>query len=197
MKSSFIHSIIACSVCVAMVIGYEFWYGVTKAKSAAVAHLESQIVAKTETAHRIASARASLAEIAGDEASMQNYFVSETDVVSFITNLEAQGKTQGTVVSVLSVSASDPGRQPTLTVILTITGTFDAVMRTLGAIEYAPYALSVSTLSVEQDSKNSWHANLNLLVGSMSASATARPGSSKVQTAFPTSISTTASHGYF
>lgn len=167
MKSPLVHIIFAFSLCVAMLIGYGVWYAVIKDKSAAVASLESQIVTKTDAMSRVASARAALAEIAGDEARMQGYFVPETGVVAFINNLEALGQTQGsTTISVLSVSTSGA----TLTFTLTIKGTFDAVMRTVGAIEYAPYDLSISTLSLIQDGKNIWHADLNLLVGSVSAS---------------------------
>lgn len=173
MKSPFFHAILACSVCVVMIIGYGVWYSVIKAKSAAVAHLENQIILKTETASRIASARTSLAEIAGDEASMQEYFVPETGVVAFINTLEALGQAQGTTVSVLSVSTSNAGTRPALTLSITVKGTFDAVMRTVGAIEYAPYDLSISTLSLGQEDSKSWHANLTLLVGSVSASAAA------------------------
>lgn len=176
MKSPLIHILLACFVCIATIVGYGFWYAVIGAKSTAVANLESQIVTKTETASRIASARASLAEIAGDEASMQSYFVPETGVVAFINNLEAQGHTQGVTISVLSVSTSGAGAQSTLTFTLTIKGTFDAVMRTIGAIEYAPYDLSISTLSLGWDDKDSWHADLNLLVGSVPAGvATSTP----------------------
>lgn len=167
MKSPFIHIVFVCSVCAAMIVGYGFWYSVIENKSTAVANLENQIVTKTKTAARIASVRASLAEIAGDEASMQNYFVPETGVVAFITDLEEQGHKQGTTVSVLSVSTSGAGAQPTLTFSLTINGAFDAVMRTVGAIEYAPYDLSISTLVLGKTDESGWHANLSLLVGSV------------------------------
>jgi len=174
MKSPFFHILLACSLCIAAIAGYGYWYTVIGDKSTAVANLESQIVAKNKTADHIASVRASLAEIADDEAIMQNYFVPETGVVAFITNLEGQGHTQGTAVNVNSVSMSSVGAQPTLTFSVTIKGTFDAVMRTVGAIEYSPYDLSISTFSFGHDDKNSWIANLGLVVGSVSASSTAR-----------------------
>lgn len=172
MKSPFFHIIVACSVCIVTMIGYGVWYSVIGSKSAAVADLENQITAKTQATSRIASARASLAEVSGDEASMQNYFVPETGVVAFINTLEALGQAQGAAVSVLSVSTSGTNAQPSLTLALTIKGTFDAVMRTVGAIEYAPYDLSFSTLSLGQDTTNSWHADLSFIVGSVPASAT-------------------------
>ena len=171
MKSPLAHAILACSVCIAMILGYGVWYAAVEAKSIAVADVENQISTKIETASRIASARASLAEISGDEDSLRNYFVPETGVVAFINNLEAQGKTLGATVRVLSVSTSGASAQSALSFTLIIKGTFDAVMRTVGAIEYAPYDLSISKLSLERDDKNSWHATLDLLVGSVSASA--------------------------
>lgn len=171
MKSPLLHAILAGAVCVTLITSYGVWYAIVEAKSIAVAHMENQISTKTETANRIASARASLAEISGDEDSLRNYFVPETGVVAFINNLEAQGKTLGATVRVLSVSTSGASTQSSLAFTLTIRGTFDAVMRTVGAIEYAPYNLSISKLSLGQDDKNSWHATLDLLVGSVSASA--------------------------
>lgn len=169
MKSPLIHLMLVILLCVATMAGYWFWYTVVEDKSAAAALLESRITANIEVASRIASARASLVEISGDEARMHSYFVSETGVVSFINNLEAQGDKPGATVSVLSVAAGDDAKRPTLTFAVTIKGNFDAVMRTVGAIEYAPYALSISTLAVRQDSKSGWHADLNLVVGSVAA----------------------------
>lgn len=167
MKSPLIHLIIVCALLGITIVGYGFWYAAVEAKSAAVADLENQIVTKTETASRIASIHTSLAEIAGEEKIIQSYFVPETGVVAFINNLEAQGHTQGATVNVLSVSTSDDPTQPTLTFSLTIKGTFDAVMRTIGAIEYTPYDLSVSTLTLGEDGPKMWHADLTLLVGSV------------------------------
>ncbi|OGG80075.1 hypothetical protein A3J11_01205 [Candidatus Kaiserbacteria bacterium RIFCSPLOWO2_02_FULL_55_12] len=160
----------ALSVCIAVIAGFGFWYATLKDKSVAVADLERQIAAKTETTGRIASARASLAEIAGDEASIRGYFVPEAGVVSFITDLESRGRAQGAVVSVRAVSTSGTGVEQALAFSLVVEGTFDAVMRTVGAIEYAPYALSVSALSLGRDDADRWHADLGLLVGSVSAS---------------------------
>jgi hypothetical protein len=167
MKSHFFHFAIALIVVIVVLVGYGFWYAALSAKSAAVANQESRIVAQTETVSRIASARAVLAEIAGDEASVENYFVSETGVVAFIDGLEAQGEAQGAVVEVGSVSAGTAGVRPTFILSLAIKGAFDAVMRTIGAIEYVPYDLSISGLSLTQDNEGRWHADLKITVGSV------------------------------
>lgn len=167
MKSHFFHLVIAFVICGVALIGYGFWYTAVSAKSAAVANIQSQIVAKKETITRAASARVTLTEISGAQATLQNYFVPETGVVSFIDGLELEGKTLRTTVNVLSVSTGSSKTQPTLSFSLTIKGTFDAVLRTVGAIEYAPYDISVSGFSLMQDGKDNWQADLNLSVGSM------------------------------
>ncbi len=169
MKSPFSHIIIAVVICVSAVVGYGVWYAAISAKSASVVSLQNQIDTKIETANRIAAARATLADVAGDEAVVQNYFVPEASVVSFIDALETSGKTLGTTVSVLSVGTSGTSAKPSLELALSVKGTFDAVMRTIGSIEYAPYDLSILSLTVAQDDKNSWHADLKVLVGSIPA----------------------------
>ncbi|OIO50728.1 hypothetical protein CO131_00025 [Candidatus Kaiserbacteria bacterium CG_4_9_14_3_um_filter_50_16] len=174
MKSSFFHLVFAIVVCVVILIGYGVWHAAIAKEGAAVTTLQSQIDAKTEAINRMSTTQTVLADITGDEAVVQSYFVSETGVVAFINDLEDRGRLLGTVVNVLSVSTGVVPAQPTLVFALTINGTFDAVMRTVGAIEYAPYDISISTLSVGQDGKNNWHADLKLSVGSSVASTTAK-----------------------
>lgn len=176
MKSPVTHLMLMSGVCVVALIGYGAWYTSIAAKSAAVTALQDQIDAKTETVSRITTTRATLSEIADDEAVVQSHFVSETGVVAFIDSLETRGRLLGATVSVLSVAAGKTASKPTLAFALSVKGTFDAVMRTVGAIEYAPYAISISSLSIGQEDENSWDATLDLLVGSVSATvATSTP----------------------
>lgn len=165
MKSSFFHFIIALAAGVAVLAGYGVWYAVVAAKSASVADLQNQIDTKTEAEGRVASARAAIAEVASDENVIRSYFVPKTGVVAFINNLEASGQSQGTKIDVLSVSAGT-GAQSTLELSLAVNGTFDAVLRTVGAIEYAPYDISLSSFSLAQDAENNWRADLGIVVGS-------------------------------
>ncbi len=180
MKSTFWHLVSALIVCIVVLVGYGIWYGAITAKSAVVADLQNQIDAKTETAHRITAARATLAGIAGDEATVQNFFVPESGVVAFIDVLEKKGKVHGAAVSVSSVATAGTPAQPTIAFAFTIEGTFDAVMRTVGSIEYAPYDLSVSALSLSQGDKRSWHADIKLLVGSVPAARSSARESSTI-----------------
>ena len=70
-------------------------------------------------------------------------------------------------MKVLSVSAGGTNARPTLTLAVTVTGAFDAVMRTAGSVEYAPYDISISKFSVMKSDKKNWLANLELVVGSV------------------------------
>lgn len=186
MTSPLTRLIAALTVFIVVFVGYGIWYATIAAKSSTVADLENQITAAMVTTSRIASDRATLAKITGDETAVQNYFVPETSVVAFINDLEARGHAEAASVSVVSVSSAEGTAQPTLILALTIHGTFDAVMRTIGAIEYAPYALSISKISARKDPNNTWYADLKLHVGSIPAVATPVPAVSDAVSA-PTS----------
>lgn len=189
MKSSFFHLIVWALIAAATMAGYGYWYALIAEKSAAVADLQSQIDSKTETAGRIASARATLSEISKDEAVVQSYFVPETAVVPFINDLETRAQLQKAVLKVLSVSTGGTAAHPTLTLSLALDGSFDAIMRALGAIEYAPYYLSIAKVSLIENGTNIWHADLEMVVGSVSA--TTGPVAPK------TASSTPISYDYF
>ncbi|MBU6214792.1 hypothetical protein KGM48_03055 [Patescibacteria group bacterium] len=177
MKSFLAQGIIALLVCGGAAIGFWVWYGMIEAKSASVAALEQQIQQDADTESRVAAARASLAEISQDEANIRSYFISEVDVASFNDALETQRHAPGATVKVVSVSRGGPGAQSTLLFSLSIDGAFDAVMRTIGMIEYAPFAVTVSGLNLahaDTTGKTSlWHADLSLIVNTVSASSTA------------------------
>lgn len=177
MRSKFVQLALAFAVCAAVIAGYWFWYGAVAAKSVSITALQSRIDANMDTASRGAAARAALADMEGDEAAMREYFVSETGIVAFIDGLEALGRAVGnTTVSVLSVSmAADAVARPAFKFALSIKGTFDGVMRTVGALEYAPYAISISSLSVAKNAKNDWQANLVFLAGSATSTPAHTP----------------------
>lgn len=187
-KSPLTQLVIALVVLLGAFAALGFWYSLISVKSVAVANLQSQIDAKTTAAQHIASAQAALAEIAGDEVAVQAYFVPDSNVVSFIDDLQARGRVLKSSVNVLSVAASHTAVHPSLELTLTITGPFDAVMRTVGAIEYAPYDLSITELALGQTDKNVWHADVKLLVGSAAASAVSAATS---PAAAPMNIATT------
>lgn len=167
MKSPLFHFLIALLISGIAISIYGVCYATISNKSREVAALQDQITTATETTTRITRARAILATIAGDEARVQSYFVPETAVVTLINTLETLGSTQGASVSILSVSTGGSLTQPTLLFSLSIKGTFDTVMRTIGSIEYAPYAISISNVSIQKDVTNSWKATFKMSVMSL------------------------------
>ncbi len=176
MKSPLTHFLVALIIGGAALVGYGVWYAVVSAKMTEAESIQNQITAATENVNHMSSARGALTEIAGDESKIQGYFVSDTGVGAFITALESLGLSQKATVSVLSVAAGGVPAHPTLLLSLSIKGTFDAIMRTIGAIEYAPYAISIATVSVGQAATNDWHADLDIAVGSVpSVPATSTP----------------------
>ncbi len=167
MKSSLTHLVVVLVICVCSAGGFWFWYTSIVEKSIEATILQGQINAKSGAISRITTARTVFAEIANDEAAVQSYFVPETGIVAFIDTLEGRGRSLGTEVSVLSVSTGGDLMHPTLDLTLSIKGSFDAVMRTVGSIEYAPYASSISSLLVGRDVKEAWIANLKMRVASV------------------------------
>lgn len=174
MRSHLTHFIVALAVATLSLAGYWFWYSAIATKSGYVVGLQSEIDARTAAAGRATLARSTLADIAGDEALVRLYFVPETSVVAFIDNVQARGSAFDASVSVSSVEAADADSQPVLIFTLVVRGSFDAVMRTLGSIEYAPYYLSISELALQKGEGEEWHANVKLRVGSVPA-ATSTP----------------------
>lgn len=172
MRSSILTATIAGTICLGALVVYGIAYSAVTAKNSAVVALQNNIDARKEAATRISYARVALSEISGDEAIIQNYFVPEAGVVAFIDDLQARGRAENASVAVLSVSTDIAGARPMLVLSISIKGIFDAMMRTIGSIENAPYDISLSALSIVQDGKNEWHADAKLVVGSSISSTT-------------------------
>jgi len=128
-------------------------------------HLTNQIAEKKDTVSNEAVERATLTEIATSEVLIQSYIVPEEKVAAFIEDLQSRGRLQGATVTIMSVSKSGI-EAPTLNLSLSITGKFDAVMRTVGMIEYAPYNLMFSSLNLSQNTKDTWHLDMRVVVSS-------------------------------
>jgi hypothetical protein len=184
MKRSLILCVLSFLVLLAAFGGYLYWYRVVSAASKEAGALADTIAARSRAQTRIAVADSALDQLSGTEADLGAYFVAPANVVPFIEDLQSRGSATGATVSVLSVAASpsagtgvtDPGAPlPTLTISLSITGGFDAVVRAAGAIEYAPYDLSVGSLALTESgtgTANAWTATMGLTVGSTFATTT-------------------------
>lgn len=173
MKSPLL-SIVTVVVLLALaLVGYAALRTKVSRQSVAVASLMQQIEAKTAAADHLALVRETLASLTDEEAAVQSYFVPDTAIVPFIEELQSRGRVLGAEVEIASVAAipAGPKSRPKLTVALSVEGPFDAVMRTLGSLEYAPYAIKVTTLTLTLGADAVWTANTSLSVGSSATTA--------------------------
>ncbi len=193
MKSSFSALIIAMVILALAFAGYGALRAKVTGESVAVAGLTRDIEAKTAAAERLARVRETLASLAEEEVAIGNYFVPQTGVVAFIEELQSRGQSLGTTVGIASVGAtpvSAKGR-PRLLVSLTITGPFDAVVRTLGSIEYAPYNIKTTNLVLTRGEDKTWVAAVSLSVGSVSPGTSSTRAPAPASAPVPTPASTT------
>jgi hypothetical protein len=147
-NSSFIQIISACILLVAVIAAYAFWYSLIAAESVNASSLAQQIEVQKQSTSQIAQAKAELSQLSSKESTVDQYFVSTSDVVPFLEQIQSIGKYLGANVQVVSVAANPGTPFGYLTLSLTITGTFDAVSRTIGAIEYEPYDTSITSLTL-------------------------------------------------
>ncbi len=172
---------IALAIFVASGTSYALSYGAVSTQSAHAADLAAQIAAKKSSLTRIASTKATVNSLQSEELAMQQYFVSENTIVNFIGALQGEGQKLGAAVTVDSVSANTQGARPTLTLSLTVDGTFDAVLRTVGAIEHAPYDITDSNFSLQNRGKGAWEARFTIVVGSIPGGVSASGSSANPQ----------------
>lgn len=162
-RRPYIHLGIAIAFLAAVAGGYVIWYQQLDTMRTRLVTLSDEIRTKTLDRERAANARTTLATLATDEAQLESYLVSTTDIVSFLEHIESLGSAFGTDVEVASVT--DDGGTPRghLTFSLSISGSFTGVMRTLGALEYGAYAVNVRNVNLDAaigEGGTGWRATL-------------------------------------
>jgi len=155
----------ALTVCCAVFVGYWFWQGVVSDKIIALTDIEHQVNIRKQATSRSISGRTILEELADKESMIREYFIAENTTVPFIEDLEKNSSTQGASVSVVSVAKGGTNERPVFIFNLRIKGTFNAVVRTIGIIEYGAYDSRVPSLALAKDAEDAWHADLRLEVG--------------------------------
>lgn len=170
-RTSLIQLVVAIAV-LAVVLGvYSFWYSLVGKASVEAAALTEEIRTKSQDSARVAAAKVALESLAKDEAAMRAYLVREQDIVPFLGTLEDTGTSLGAGVEVVSVSAEPKGERSQLQLSLKITGSFDAVLRTLGAIEYGPYDSAIQSVTfdtVPSEGTAAWTAAATFTLGTQS-----------------------------
>jgi hypothetical protein len=180
MKNPLTHLILGIVLLLLAIAAYGVWFVVVDTENAKARSLAAEIHTKGQDATRIAEAKAALTALTANEDAISQHFISANDVVPFLGSLGSTGAALGSKVEVVSVGAAPATTgQGHLNLSVTITGTFDSVLRTLGAFEYAPYDITLTNLSLDTTDSAVWSAAASLGVGTGPASTT--PAAVKLQ----------------
>ncbi|HEX2792191.1 MAG TPA: hypothetical protein VHO23_00520 [Candidatus Paceibacterota bacterium] len=148
MRRPVFHLIAVAALLALLGVAYGFWYVAVERKSAESAALAADIDRAIADAERAAATRSALASLAVDERTLENYFLSVDGIVPFLEGLEATGRGTGALVEVVSVSDT-PTSDNRVALSLRISGPFDAVVRTIGRIEYGAYDSRIENLTLD------------------------------------------------
>lgn len=157
---------VAVLLLLAAIGGCVFWYMRVDALKEEVTQLRTKRVETEAQSARIAEAKSALATLAESEARIERYFVPQGDVVPFLETVGQTGDTLGSTVEVVSVTA-EPGEgdRGRLRLALRITGSFAAVMRTVGALEYGPFDSRLMTITLDGGGEGQWSASATYAIG--------------------------------
>lgn len=144
---------------------YGIGYSLLSKESERSSKLATQAAQKSTELERVARAHVALSTLQGDETNLDQYAITKSGVVPFLESLQATGRPLGATVNVISVADQKDGKHDRIALSLSITGTFDAVMRTLGTIEYGPYDGVITRVSFDSAGKGQWTATLTYSVG--------------------------------
>ncbi|MDB5237093.1 MAG: hypothetical protein JWL88_195 [Parcubacteria group bacterium] len=187
MNKPFSHLILALVLLALSVAAYGVWFVAVDSENAKARSLAGDIQTKSQDATRIAEAKAALAALSTDEASVSAHFVSPNDIVPFLGGVESAGAALGSKVQVVSVGAAPVvSGEGHLALSVQITGSFDSVLRTLGALEYAPYDIVLTNLTLDTTG-GGWAAAASFNVGTGPASSTPATPKPVVPQASPSS----------
>lgn len=184
------HALVMLGVFLAALAAYSAWYAYVGKESASALSLANDIQAKQQSAARVQESKTALDRALSDEASIKGYFVNTSDVVPFLESLQNTGAKFGAKVEVVSVSSEPAKPHAVLALSLSITGPFDSVMRTLGAIEYQPYDTTTTNLTLDttdgaKGAARQWTAAVTVRVGTIDTPALPPPLSPTSPTGVP------------
>lgn len=154
-RPALINAGIALLVALAAIGGYFILLSQVNAREQEARDLSSQIQQKSSARAASLASREAAGGLAAAEAFVDARFVPEDDIVSFLEELEATGRRLGASIDIASVSDPQGGR---ITVALAIEGSFEAVMRTVGAIEHGSKASAAHSLTLDAIGEGRWRA---------------------------------------
>lgn len=162
-NSALIHLGIAILVAILAVIAYVWWQEQVLQAVSAARTLAEEASSVSGTQAETLRSKTELSTLTADEAFVEERFLPPSGIVEFLEGLEETGRSYEAEVSVVSVSDVLDGDR--IAIALSVEGSFDAVMRTLGTLEYGPRAVTVETVTLDTSGEGAWTLAGRFLVG--------------------------------
>lgn len=156
MNSARLHLILAALFALIVIGGYVAWYLAVQGASDTATSFASDLATKEAVHSHAQASRDEELGLADKQAFTTTHLLNPAEAVSFLEHLEATGRPLGAKVMVVSVDDSQKANG-SIDIALSVSGTFDAVMRTLGVIEHEVPATTAKTMTLS-GSGGSWSA---------------------------------------
>jgi hypothetical protein len=95
-----------------------------------------------------------------DRTKLSTYFISEDDILSFITAIESTEKISSTTVVISSISNDTANNH--IKANIDIKGGWINVRKALSMIENLPYSINIDSMNLNFDSSNRWNMTLGI-----------------------------------
>jgi hypothetical protein len=169
-KTPYSPIIVASIILLASVGAFALEYYVLSNGEVQLTDITKQIKDKKFEIEKADQARNALTSLDANEALVKSYVLRKDNIVPFIDLLQSTGKEVGASVQVLSVTDDKSTGHARVVISLTVNGSFDAVMRTMGILENGPYDTELTNLALDSAATSTrgtqlWSANTALSVG--------------------------------
>ena len=149
---------------------YAYWFFAFEGARAEARAAMGEVARIEREDAEIRAAEGALATLTADESAVRAYFLAPEDIVAFLETLQASGGAFGTAIEVVSVAPATDGR---IGLSLHIDGSFEGVMRTLGALEFGPRDIRIASLTLDtppNEATGEWGAAATFTVGALASS---------------------------
>ena len=165
MNRTLTHLVIAVVVLALSIAAYVAAYLFVGSIGTKVVEAQKQIATKTVESEGIRKASTALSALVESEARVKSYFVPTDGIVPFLEEIGQTGSSLGANVIVVGVTEKGEVDGVTaMTLALRIEGSFASVMRTVGSLEFAPYDIALTNLSLDAG-EETWGASATYEVG--------------------------------
>lgn len=149
---------------------YVVWLYSVSQVSASIRMTQEEIATARQESLQNTKTKEALLALSSNAEVIRGFFVEKESLVSFLETLSKTGTALGSTLEIMSVSDSkDAQGNPRIVVALKIQGSFDNVVRTVGALEQGPYDSKVENLHLEARQLDTvgapWTASVTLSVG--------------------------------